>query len=200
MLLPEQVATPVAADLRALHAVVTSALGVDPAELNLEGACVVGERLRWFQRGRPAAGHPSASVDLDLAALLRHVTHPDGVGAARPPDPRDLRRYDLGEVHGVGLAVTDAVALPDGRVLVSAAAEDAPTAYDDGPVVGSALALLDGDRTLAVAALPSLAGAPPKVEGLALVEWDGDGGLVLGCVDVDDPLRPSALLRLRVTR
>ena len=43
-------------------------------------------------------------------------------------------------VAGVGLAVTDAVALPDGLVLVSAAAEDSPSTYDDGPVVGSALA------------------------------------------------------------
>ena len=56
-------------------------------------------------------------------------------------------RYDLGEIDGVGLAVTDAVTLADGRVLVSAAAEDSPTTYDDGPVVASALALLDDEQS-----------------------------------------------------
>ena len=45
----------------------------------------------------------------------------------------DVRRYDLGAVDDVTLAVTDAVALADGRVLVSAASEDTPNAVDDGP-------------------------------------------------------------------
>jgi hypothetical protein len=42
--------------------------------------------------------------------------------------------YDLGTADGVALAVTDALALPDGTVLVSAAAEDTPDPYEDGPV------------------------------------------------------------------
>ena len=50
--------------------------------------------------------------------------------------------------------MTDAVALPDGRVLVSAAAEDTPDPVDDGPVVAAALALLDEDRVTAMTALP----------------------------------------------
>ena len=48
-----------------------------------------------------------------------------------------VRRYDLGTVAGVGLAITDAISLSGGLVLVSAAAEDSPSTYDDGPVVGS---------------------------------------------------------------
>ena len=94
----------------------------------------------------------------------------------------------------MGLAVTDAVALPDGRVLVSAAAEDTPNAVDDGPVVAVALALLDGPR---VAAVAPLSGEPHKVEGLAVLSAAPDLVLV-AVVDADDPDAPSLLLDLTV--
>jgi hypothetical protein len=81
------------------------------------------------------------------------------VGGAGEVEVGGAQAYDLGAVGGVALAVTDAVALPDGRVLVSAAAEDTPNAVDDGPVVGAAIALLDDTTVLAIAALPS---GPPK--------------------------------------
>ena len=109
-----------------------------------------------------------------------------------------VRRYDLGAVAGVGLAVTDAVALADGLVLVSAAAEDSPSTYGDGPVVGSALALLDGDRLVDLVELPLLDGAVSKVEGLALAGQDGDRLDLAAVVDADDPAVPSLLLDLAV--
>ena len=87
----------------------------------------------------------------------------------------------------MGLAITDAVALPDGLVLVSAAAEDSPSTYDDGPVVGSALALLDGDRVVDVVELPLLDGAVAKVEGLGLVAERDDVLDLVAVVDADDP-------------
>ena len=111
-------------------------------QLNLEGAARHQDRVRWFQRGNLAVGIPSASVDLSLEALVDAVL--GRTAAADVPVGRPLR-YDLGEVEGVGLAVTDAVALPDGRLLLSAAAEDTPNAVDDGPVVATALALVDDD-------------------------------------------------------
>jgi hypothetical protein len=97
----------------------------------------------------------------------------------------------------VALAVTDAVALPDGRVLVSAAAEDTPNAVDDGPVVGAALALLDGDRVTDVAPLPESGSGAYKVEGLAVREVTGDGVRLLAVVDADDP--DAASVRLDLT-
>ena len=150
--------------------------------------------LRWFQRGLPSAGAATASVDLPLDALL----------AARPAGRWMCRSlashsYDLGQLAGVGLAVTDAVALGDGRVLVCAAAEDAPSTYDDGPVVGSALALLDGDRLVEVVELPRLEGEVAKVEGLALVGVRDDRFDLVAVVDADDPAVPSLLLELVVT-
>ena len=180
------------AELGPLYRAVTAALGIAADRLNLEGACVAGDRLRWFQRGNSAAGVPSASVDVDLAALLAAVR---GAAGADRVEVGDVRRYDLGTVAGVALAVTDAVALPDGRVIVSAAAEDTPNAIDDGPVVGAAVAVLADGRQPMVAALPR----PDKIEGLGLRSYDADGASLLAVVDADDPSVPSAALSLRVS-
>ena len=72
--------------------------------------------VRWFNRGNLAAGVPSASVDVPLESLVAAVL--GRADAASVPVDRPLV-YDLGEVEGVGLAVTDAIALPDGRVLLA---------------------------------------------------------------------------------
>lgn len=185
----------VAADLTGLYRVVADALGTPTGQLNLEGACRRGDRLRWFQRGNPAAGVASASVDVDLPGLLLAATGqlpPESVRVDRP------RRYDFGTVDGIPLAVTDAVTLADGRILLSAAAEDTPNPVDDGPVVAAALVLLDDDRVDAVTALPRRGDVVQKVEGLALRSADRDGVRLLAVVDADDPDTPSALLHLRV--
>jgi hypothetical protein len=243
-------------DLTPAYHRVAAALGITPAHLNLEGAARTGTRVRWFQRGNAAAGIPSASVDMDLAALLPTATEsgpqptspqgsaqptppqgnadptppqgsaqptppqgnadrttsqgsaqptfPPGNVQVRPPQGRaergvgvgGARVYDLGVVRGVGLAITDAVALPDGRVLVSAAAEDTPNAIDDGPVVGAAVALLGDDRVLGVAAVP---GGPYKIEGLAVRAAGPGEALLIAVVDADDPVAASRRLDLRVS-
>jgi len=180
------------ADLRPVYQAVAAALGLTGDGLNLEGACVVGDRLRWFQRGNSAAGVPSASVDVDFTALLAAVR---GTAGADRAEVGDVRRYDLGTVAGVALAVTDAIALPDGRVIVSAAAEDTPNAIDDGPVVGAAVAVLADGRPPLVAQLPR----PDKIEGLALRSSDAGGVSLLAVVDADDPVVPSAALSLRLS-
>ena len=176
------------AALDPMYTAVAGALGIPVDRVNLEGACVVGQRLRWFQRGNASAGVASASVDVGLVPLLAAV---DGdVAAAAVPVGNPLR-YDLGTAGGVSLAVTDAVALPDGRIMLSAAAEDTPNAYDDGPVVGAALALLAADGT--VTAVTPLPGDVPalKVEGLALRAADPDGVDLVAVVDADDAERAS---------
>ena len=183
------------AGLAPVYARVAELLDVPADQLNLEGATVVGDKLRWFQRGLPSAGAPSASVDVELDGLLAHAS-----GAPAAVRVSDVRRYDLGTVAGVGLAITDAVSLSGGLVLVSAAAEDSPSTYDDGPVVGSALALLDGDRLLDLAELPLLDGEVAKLEGLALVRQRDDVLEVVAVIDADDPTVPSLLLELEVTQ
>lgn len=183
------------AGLEPVYRKVAAAIGLRDDQLNLEGACVVGDRLRWFQRGNFTAGTPTACVDVDLAALLAVIT---GVSAADRVEVGDVRRYDLGAVNGVALAVTDAMPIAGGRVLVSAAAEDTPNAYDDGPVVGSALALLGDDGVLASAAIPDSGHGAHKVEGLALRSPTADGLQLLAVVDADDATVASEQLALRV--
>ena len=182
------------ADLSAFYAAVTRALEIPADQVNLEGACIVGERLCWFNRGLPHAGLPSARVDLELAAVLAAAR-----GEAPDIEVLEVRRVDLGEVNGVGLAVTDAVSLGGDRVLVSGAAEDSPNTYDDGPVVASALAVLDAGSLVAVGELPEVDGRVAKVEGLSVLDWDGTAGRVIAVVDADDPDVPSSMLRLAVS-
>jgi hypothetical protein len=183
------------ADLTPVYAAAARALAIPAEQLNLEGACLLGGRLRWFQRGNAAAHIDSAAVDVDVEALLAAL-----VGDARTDavPVGDAHRYDFGTVDGVALAVTDALALPGGGILVSLAAEDTPNAYDDGPVVGTALALLDGDEVTAVAPLSTDGPAPFKIEGLALRGTGGDGVDLIGVVDADDTQLPSTELLLHV--
>ena len=127
--------------------------------------------------------------------LLDHAS-----GAPAAVRVSGVRRYDLGTVSGVGLAITDAISLAGGLVLVSATAEDSPSTYDDGPVVASALALLDGERLVDMAELPLLDGEVAKLEGLALVRHRDDVLDLVAVVDADDPAVPSLLLELVVER
>ena len=180
--------------LAPLHAAVVQCLGLMADQLNLEGAARRGDTVRWFNRGNLAAGVRPGSVDVPLAGLVDAVLGRTDPASVPVEQPRD---YDLGEVAGVGLAVTDAIALPDGRLLLSAAAEDTPNAVDDGPVVAAALVLVDGDTVLDVATVPEVDGRVPKVEGLALRAVEDDVRL-LAVVDDDDPSRPSTALELRV--
>ena len=183
------------ADLGPLYERVRDALELEEGDLNLEGACVIGQRLRWFQRGHGRTDVPSASVDLDLDGLLAVLdgdVHPGDVGIT------EVHRYELGDAGALPLAITDAVALPDGRICVSATAEDTPDAVRDGPIVGSALALL-GDRgdVRDVAPLPAeLAGW--KIEGLAAAETDASGTTLLAVADQDDPSAASRAVWLRL--
>ena len=185
----------VMADMTQLYSAVAAALSVDADVLNMEGACTVGDALRWYHRGLPSAGLRSGSVDIDLATAL--------AAALGQVDPGDVavtnaRHYDLGAVGGVGLAVTDVVALPGGTLLASAAAEDSPNPRDDGPVVASALARLEGEVVAEVVPLPSVEGSVIKVEGLMVIEADERQTLLLAVADVDDPEAASWVTRLRV--
>jgi hypothetical protein len=185
----------VVADMSRLYAAVAAALSVDAEVLNVEGACVVGDVLRWYHRGLPSAGLPSGSIDLDLATALAAALGQGDAAAVRVSNPR---HYDLGAVGGVGLALTDVVALPGGTLLASAAAEDSPNPRDDGIVVASALARLEGDRVVEVVRLPEVDGSVIKVEGLMVLETHERQTLLLAVADEDDPRAASVAARLRV--
>ena len=185
----------VVSDMDAVYAAVAGALGVELDRLNLEGACIVGRSLRWFHRGLPSAGLPSASVDLDLDEVLAAANGAMGAADLEVGNPV---HYDLGSVDAVGLAITDVVALPDGDLLACAAAEDSPHPRDDGPVIATALARIRADRVVEVVALPEHEGRVLKIEGL-VVQGVRDRRVGLYAVtDVDDPEAASWAATLRV--
>lgn len=180
-------------DLGGLFDAVARVLELPEATLDLQGIARNGGVLRWFQRG-VGAQLPNSSVDVDMAGLVEALR---GRGDSADVALRSVRRYDLGEVGGVALGATDAVALPGGRVLLSAVAEVTPNAQHGGPLAGAVLALLDGDSVIDVAELPRVSGAVRKLEGLGVLELLPDGARLLAIVDAVDPLAASLALTLR---
>jgi hypothetical protein len=168
------------------------------AELNLEGAVVVGGRLWLFQRGngRATAGRAPCSAvgELALSALLDFIDR-----GAGPPSLAAVRRVELGQVGGVPFGFTDATALPDGRVVFLAGAEASPDATADGPVLGARVGLLEGEQVVLCEIVDEHGQPTPlKLEGIDLLGVDGDGALRFAVVaDMDDPELPAALAALR---
>ncbi len=162
------------------------------SELNIEGAVFLGDRVRLFNRGNGKAGKGlapvNASCDLDWPALLAHLRD----STQPPPAPRNVVRYELGALDGIPLGVTDAT-LWRNRILYSAAAEDSPDVYDDGPVRGSAIGVIDaeGGVTWAPVTIPDGSPFRGKVEGILPVEGRDDRLYVV--VDSDDPAVASQL-------
>ncbi len=164
------------------------------AELNLEGAVVVGSKLRLFNRGNgndEAKGQVAtdASVDIDIAAFQAYL---DGVGK-RPP-LRAVVRYQLGTLGGVRLTFTDVAALPDGRIAFLAAAEASPDAYHDGAVQGCRLGLIDGAsvQTFDVRGDDGAVCAI-KLEGLELAAATATSLRFWVVADVDDSDKPALM-------
>jgi hypothetical protein len=160
-------------ELAAIHAAIAARLGAD-VELNLEGATLAGEVLILVQRGNGRGGR-SALVHVD-----RHLR---SVLAVFP--------LDLGAMGGTPLSPTDVCTLPDGKLLLSAAAEASPDAYQDGAVAGSALFVVTPEG--AIVARHDL-DTREKIEGVAV---RADGSILL-CVDADDRGKPSALYSARL--
>lgn len=172
-------------ELTALHLCLAEALGGLP---NLEGGSLLagGSRLRLFHRG--AGFEPDFA--LDFAAAVLDGAEPELLAACC---------FQLGEIDGVRLHITDACLGSDGSLLFTAAAENTDDAVADGPVAGAALGLIELDadaRPTAIrwAPLLDLDGRQSlhKVEGIALAA-DGRCGWLI--TDPDDPGRPAVLCR-----
>ncbi len=168
------------------------------SELNIEGATIVGDALRLFQRGNGAPRgllQPvDATCDLSLAELIAYLADPD----REPPAPTGIIQYELGSVGGCRLTFTDATRAPGG-LLYAASAEASPDAVSDGPVAGSALGMLTEHAPPRWTLLRDVEGNlfGGKVEGATL---DGDDPRKLYVVvDSDDPLLPGELCVVRLS-
>jgi hypothetical protein len=185
-----------------LYAALRTALARDgeawmqAAELNLEGVAVVDDRLRLFQRGNGAPSGAAVPVDavleLPLAGFLAWLD-----GGAVPP-VWSVTWFQLGVAGAVRYGFTDVHALPDGRMLFLASAEDSPNAIDDGAVLGTRIGIIDalGVRTTD---LLDAEGRVAPVKGEGLVSVPGEPGRVLVALDLDDPDLPSELCTVELS-
>lgn len=167
-------------DLATLYSTLSSTF---PA-LNIEGATVVGDELRLFQRGN--VGTPeSLVVRLPLPTFLAAL----GTGRIDAIEPLAIRRLDLGSVDGVPYSVTDVAMLRDGRTVVTAVAENTVDSYADGACLGALVGLLDSELHV-VTNWPL--DRRPKIEGVDAT-LDGSRIDLRLVTDADDPDVPAAL-------
>ncbi len=153
---------------------------------NIEGAVVLGERLVLMHRGNKGTAE-NCLVSFGLTALLRSLdADADVVGLPL----MDLQRYDLGAFEAVPLCFTDGAALPDGRLVFAAVAEDTADSYHDGPCRAAAVGVIGTDGRLQ--ALSHL-DRPYKIEGIH-VEQCGERIRLWMVTDADDASVPALLL------
>lgn len=173
-------------DLRSLYA----PLHTEFADLNIEGCFVDGDVLHLVQRGHQGNAR-SACIQLHLPQIQAWILDEENT----PPPPSRITPIDLGDIDGVPFTPTDACALPGGRWLLSAVAEDTPDSVQDGPCIASAIAVLNPQGK--VLQLHRLHGAP-KVEGIS-AEATGHQVNLLMVTDADDPAVASQLLSVMLS-
>ena len=177
-------ATPAVIDLSGLYLLLQNLF---PA-LNIEGAVVLDYELVLLHRG--SRTHPAnALLSFDLQEFGRSLQ--TGIP---PPSPTQVHTVDLGSIEGAILSFTDGAALPDGRIVFSAVAENTEDSYQDGPCLGAAIGIIGTDRRV-----ETLLRLEPtaKVEGIhAAIQGDRIGLLLV--TDADDASVPANLLRAEI--
>lgn len=146
------------------------------AALNIEGAVARGEELLLFQRGNSRHAE-NAIIRYRLEQAFA------ALASGAPLAPSAVIPFDLGTIAGVPLGFTDASALPDGRIVFSAVAENTADPYLDGACVGAAVGILSAE--LAVLRIERLED-PLKIEGID-ARLDGDAIRLMLVSDADDP-------------
>mgnify|MGYP000210730550 CR=1 FL=1 len=169
-------------DLAPLYEPMRTAL----ADLNIEGAFVSDDRLCLLQRGHAASGF-NACIVLRWPEAQAWF---ESAGYGPAPVPISITPFELGAIDGVPLSFTDGAAMPDGRWLFSAAAENTADSYQDGACAGSAVGIVEADGTIRTVQTLSLR---CKVEGIA-VKVAGDRLELLMVTDADDRQQPARLL------
>lgn len=154
------------------------------SEVNIEGAVVVADELRLFQRGNKGqAGN--AIIRYQLSTVL-DALQSERIDAIKPSA---VGRLDLGSIQGVPFSFTDAAALPNGNMVFSAVAEDTEDAIRDGPCVGAAIGIADNNGNLR--SLHRL-DRPYKIEGIH-AQLDENRLDLLLVTDADNAEIPAVL-------
>lgn len=160
-------------------------------KVNIEGAVIVGDRIRLSQRGN-GKDNVSAIVDLDLKEVVAAVLADKDIPASAV---RNVRRIDLGRESGVPWTVTDLAALPDGRMIFTAAVEASSDVVGDGAIIATGIGVMNRDGSVS-----SFRRTDPKVklEGVSILGIHG-GAVDIACVSDDDDRKiPSRLFTTSV--
>jgi hypothetical protein len=107
--------------------------------LNVEGACVMGERLWLLHRGNHADS-TNVIVELDLDEVMTSLR---GDLTIDPGELDVIRSYDLGTLDGVPLAFSDATPLGRDLLVFTASAEEQGGGGPDGAIRGSVVGTID---------------------------------------------------------
>jgi hypothetical protein len=158
--------------------------------LNIEGAVVMGEELVLLQRGNKGDCR-NARICLQLDRALATLVDKSWLGA---DSIIDIEEIDLGAVGDVPLGFTDGAALPDGRMVFSAVAEDTSDSYVDGACCGVAVGVLGRDGRVQ---LIEMIDRRYKVEGIEAA-LEGKVIHALLVTDADDAQVPASLLRCEI--
>lgn len=161
------------------------------AHWNVEGATKAADSLVLFNRGNNTVMNISwnqfTAYALGVASEFPFVSY------------RRVRLPMLGEHEA---RFSGACTLNDQYLLVSASVEDTPNWNDDGPVLGSFIALLDRNTYELKNPLQvtNAQGRPyvHKIESLEVLEKEENGTLIIGAL-VDDDDGKTKLIRIRYT-
>ncbi|MFN0314601.1 MAG: DUF6929 family protein [Burkholderiales bacterium] len=163
-------------------------LGALLGAINIEGAMIAGGK--WILLNRGITGKTDNVVIRyrlpDLHAVIK--------GHATVIKPVSIQRFPLPSIGGVSLGFTDGAALPDGRWLFTAVAENTRDSYADGPCLGSAVGLVSAQGDLL--ALHRIE-PPVKAEGIDAIV-DNLGIAFCLVTDTDDPSQSSWLFQGRI--
>jgi hypothetical protein len=154
--------------------------------LNIEGAVVMGDELVLLQRGNKG-DRRNARIRMRLGRVMHTIA---GQGELGVDALLDIHEHDLGTVGDVPYGFSDATALPDGRMVFTAIAENTSDSYADGMCVGAAIGVLDPQGGIG---LFEPLGGCPKVEGIEAIP-EGEQLRVLLVTDADDADVPASLL------
>ncbi len=162
-------------------------LGEQVEKLNVEGACVMGERLWLLHRGNHAET-TNVVAELSLDAVMRSLR---GDLRVDVHELAALRSYDLGELDGVQVTFSDATPVGGDILVFTASAE----AQDDdssgnGAIRGSVVGTIDLDGE--VRRMRTI-DRRYKVEGVHAAVDIGVIDFLFVC-DQDDPQAGSPLL------
>lgn len=169
--------------LNVLYGKLRAAAGLDPDDLNIEGAVFYKKELLLFQRGNGLAARNG----------IFRVKGKDKFSADAEVVFTEVK---LPQIEGVTATFTDAVAVKD-KIYFLAAAEGSDNTYDDGTIYGTLAGILDA-KSLQL--LETAFIGKGKYEGIALYKEHKSTIEFLVCEDNDKNQSEGAIYRLILSK